>query len=101
MSRIKENRDSAVITFASKDLPSNYSQLKTDLLKFIEDSIKKIELDFAKVKTLDVNTLVLLVSSQNSISAVNGKLSIVNCQDEVLNWLGVLNLIDYLNVKID
>jgi len=101
MSRIKKSKDSAVITFAAKDLPSNFSQLKNDLLELIEDSINKIELDFAKVKTLDVKTLVLLVSSQNSISAVNGKLSIINCQDEVLNWLGILNLIDYLNVKIN
>jgi len=101
MSRIKKSKDSAVITFTAKDLPSNFSQLKADLLKLIENSIRKIELDFAKVKTLDVHSLVLLVSSQNSISAVNGKLSIINCQDEVLNWLGILNLIDYLNVRID
>jgi len=95
------SKDSAVITFAAKDLPSNFSKLKTDLLKLIEDSIKKIELDFAKVKSLDMHTLVLLVSSQRSISAANGRLSIVNCQDDVLNWLGTLNLVDYLNVKID
>lgn len=100
MSKVKKNKDNAVITFTAKDLPSNFSKLKTDLLQLIGQGVKKIELDFAKVKSLDVHTLVLLVSSQNSISAVDGKLNIVNCQDSVLNWLGTLNLIEYLNVKI-
>ena len=101
MSKIKKNSDSASISFTAKDLPSDFSKLKSDLIKLIEQGIKNIELDFAKVKTLDMHTLVLLVSSQNSISAGSGKLNVVNCQNEVLDWIGALNLIDYLNVKID
>ncbi len=101
MSKIKKDKNSATISFTAKDLPSDFPKLKSDLLELIQQGTSNIELDFAKVKTLDMHTLVLLVSSKNSISAVNGSLNIVNCQDDVLNWIGALNLIDYLNVKIN
>ena len=96
MSRIKREKDSAIITFGKNDLPGKRDHLKKDLLSLAAEGLKSIRLDFKKVKSIDLTLITLLIAAQNTFLQGGGRIALMNCPENILENLGKLNLAEFL-----
>lgn len=100
MSRIKKDKDTATILFAKNDLPKKTADLQADLLALADQEFKQIQLDFAKTAEINMALLTLLIAAQNSFIRRGARMELLNCSEQLLNFIARMNLIDFLGVRL-
>jgi anti-sigma B factor antagonist len=66
--------------------------LKGQIMDLINQGVKEITMDFSGIDSFDSNGLNLLISAQNSLSRIGGKLKIKNASEKISKFVQVMHL---------
>jgi anti-anti-sigma factor len=75
------------------------NNLRDKLLKFPEQNIKKLILDFAKVETVDSVGLGLILATRNTIKDADGDLELINVPEDIFGLFNAMGLNRHLEIQ--
>ena len=96
---IKINGDTAVLTLNEDLVASTVIGLRTIIKEAITEGAKNISIDMAGISAVDSMGIGLLISTQNSLSRVEGKLEILNISTDIMDLFQSMRLDQHFTLK--
>jgi len=90
--QVTQNGAQATIVLGEKLVSGNIPELKTEMKRLLGEGITDLIVDCAELVVLDSSGIGCLVAAYNSLSKVNGKLSIIHVSGDIHDLLCSMRL---------
>ena len=98
-SSIEKNGGNAVLTLKNDLVASTVNDLRTMLQEAIKEGIKYISINMAGISMVDSMGIGLLISTQNSLTKVDGTLEILNISTDIMDLFQSMRLDQHFSLK--
>ncbi|MCM8542294.1 MAG: STAS domain-containing protein [Lentisphaeraceae bacterium] len=78
---------------------ANTEDIRAQILKEMDDSLKFVELDLKSVELIDSTGISLLISIQNSLAKAEGKLKVLNSSENIAYMFKVMRLNHHFEIS--
>ncbi len=96
---IEKNGDKAVLTLKQDLVASTVNDLRTMIQEAIKEGTKNISINMAGISVVDSMGIGLLISTQNSLSKVEGELDILNISTDIMDLFLSMRLDQHFSLK--
>lgn len=94
---ITSHETTAKVTLGAKLTAAEVKALQAALKREIEGGARELVFDFGALRSLDSTGIGLLVATGNSMSAVKGRIRLIDVSPDVMKLLRGMRLVDRLN----
>ena len=96
---IEKNGDIAVLTLKQDLVSSTVNDLRVMILDAIKEDIKNVTINMAGISIIDSMGIGLLISIQNSLAQIDGKLEVVNISTDIMDLFLSMRLDQHFLLK--
>ena len=96
---IEKNGDKAVLTLKQDLVASTVNDLRTMIQEAIKEGIKNISINMSGISVVDSMGIGLLISTQNSLSRLDGTLEVLNISTDIMNLFQSMRLDQHFSLK--
>lgn len=96
---IEKNGDNVVLTLNKDLVASTVNDLRIMLQGVIKEGIKNISVNMTGISVVDSMGIGLLISVQNSLSKMDGKLEILNISTDIMDLFLSMRLDQHFSIK--
>lgn len=100
MPKTKKKQEKGNIKPEQDIAASMAEELKGKLLKMVDEGQKKLNIDLAKVKTIDSVGLKVIISAHNTLKNIGGKLKLINASEDIVNLFKTMKLDQCFVIKM-
>ena len=97
--KLNRNNDVLEITDTEDITAAKVDELRKSILQEFDADLKFVELNFKDVKLVDSTGISLLISIQNSLSKNEGKLRIINTDENLSHMFNVMRLNNHFDIS--
>lgn len=95
-----EVKDKKAVLSLNQDLVASVSDaLRTDLRKLLTDGITEVSVDMTGVELVDSMGIGFLVSMNNSLQAIKGKMEVIDVSAEIMDLFKSMRLDQHFSIR--